>query len=166
MPTTSSPANAAEITLKDVADREFVLACVVGAPRERVWEAWTRPDQVARWLLGPAGRTMSVCEMDLRPGGAWRYGWSGPDNATRERRGKYQEIEPPERLVTTEFWGKGWPDTVNTLLLTEDQGRTTLTCRILYASSKAREEALATGMEQGMAASLQRLAEFLRATPP
>mgnify|MGYP000645735547 CR=1 FL=1 len=161
-----APARGAKITLKDVADREFVLTCVLDAPRDRVWEAWTRPEQVSRWLLGPEGWTMPLCEMDLRPGGSWRYGWSGPDGATMETRGKYQEIEPPERLVTTESWGKDWPETVNTLLFTEGQGRTTITCRILYASSKAREEALATGMEQGLAASLERLASHLRAPAP
>jgi uncharacterized protein YndB with AHSA1/START domain len=76
--------------------------------------------------------------------------------------GVYREIVPPERLVSTESWGGPWPETVNTLTLAENDGKTTVTLTILYPSKDAREAALQTGMKDGMAASFDRLAEYVR----
>ena len=78
------------------------------------------------WMLGPDGWTMPVCEIDLRPGGAWHFVWRGSDGTEMEMRGVYREIAPPERLVTTESWGGDWPETLNTLVLTEEDGKTTI----------------------------------------
>ena len=69
----------------------------------------------------------SAKHLDLRPGGAWRYVWSGPDDAELEMHGVYREITPPERLVSTESWGEDWPEMLNTLILTEEDGKTTAT---------------------------------------
>jgi uncharacterized protein YndB with AHSA1/START domain len=80
-----------------------------------------------------------------------------------EMRGVYREVTPPERLVSTESWGGDWPETVNTLTLAEENGQTTITCRILYPSKEARDAALKTGMKEGMALSFNRLAERLGA---
>jgi uncharacterized protein YndB with AHSA1/START domain len=74
----------------------------------------------------------------------------------------YREVTPPERLVSTESWGGPWPETVNTLTLVENDGKTTATLTILYPSKEAREAALKTGMKDGMALSFDRLAEYLR----
>ena len=78
-----------------------------------------------------------------------------------EMRGIYREVTPPERLVQTEKWGAEWPETINTLTLTEDNARTTITQRILYPSREARDAALKTGMKEGMSISFNRLEEYL-----
>lgn len=144
-------------------DREVETTYVVEAPRRLVFDAWTKPAHRLQWMLGPDGWTMPVCEIDLRPGGAWRCVWrSDEDGSEMEIRGMFQEVAPPERLVSTESWGGEWPETVNTLLLTEEQGRTTITERVLYPSKEARDAALGTGMEEGAACSFGRLAEYLR----
>jgi uncharacterized protein YndB with AHSA1/START domain len=143
-------------------DREIVATRVVDAPRKRVWEAHTSQEHVPRWVLGPEGWTMPVCEIDLRPGGAWRFVWRGRDGAVMEMRGVYREVAPPERLVQTESWGGDWPETLNTLVLTEENGRTTITATVLYPSKEAREAALGTGMKEGWSQSYDRLDEYLR----
>jgi uncharacterized protein YndB with AHSA1/START domain len=104
---------------------------------------------------------MPLCEIDLRPGGSWRYGWRAQDGSGMEMSGEYREIEEPERLVSTENWGGDWPETLNTLVLTEEDGKTTMECTALYPSREAREKAMATGMKEGWAASYDRLDEYL-----
>jgi uncharacterized protein YndB with AHSA1/START domain len=143
-------------------DREIVVTRVVDAPRRLVWEAWTSPEHLPRWMLGPPGWTMPVCEIDLRPGGAWHFVWRRADGTEMGMRGVYQEVTPPERLVATESWGGDWPDTLNTLVLSEEDGKTTITQTILYPSKDARDAALKTGMTDGMAVSFDRLAEHLQ----
>ena len=106
---------------------------------------------------------MPVCEIDLRPGGAWRFVWRHADGNEMAMRGVYREVVPPERLVNTESWGGPWPETLNTLTLSEEKGRTTMTQRVLYPSNEARDAALKTGMKEGMDVSYERLAEYLRA---
>lgn len=143
-------------------DRELVATRELDAPRRLVWDAYTRPEQAQRWMIGPPGWTLLVCEMDLRPGGEWRFVWRGNDGAQMEMRGVFREVLPPERIVNTEAWGGDWPETLNTVELREDSGRTTMTCTILYPSREARERALATGMKDGWAMSLDRLDGLLR----
>jgi uncharacterized protein YndB with AHSA1/START domain len=136
---------------------------VFDAPRHLVFEAWTKPEHLPHWLLGPEGWTMPVCEVDLRPGGAWHFVWRRADGTQMEMRGVYREITPPERLVSTESWGGDWPETINTLVLSEENGKTTMTNTVLYPSKEARDAALKTGMKDGVAASFDRLAEHLGA---
>jgi len=143
-------------------DREILGTRVVDAPRELVWEAWTNPEHVPHWLLGPEGWTMPVCEIDLRPGGAWHFVWRRSDGTEMGMRGEYREVEPPERLVHTESWGGDWPETLNTLILSEEDGKTTMAQTILYPSKEARDAALATGMTKGASISFERLDEYLR----
>jgi uncharacterized protein YndB with AHSA1/START domain len=104
-----------------------------------------------------------TCEIDLRPGGSWRFVWRHADGREMAMRGVYREVTPPERLVTTESWGGDWPETVNTLVLTEDEGRTTMTQTVLYPSKEARAAAVATGMKEGVSVSFDRLDDHLRA---
>ncbi|HKT60067.1 MAG TPA: SRPBCC family protein [Gemmatimonadales bacterium] len=137
-------------------DREVVITRVVDAPRRLVFAAWTDPKHIPNWL-GFEEWTMPVCELDLRPGGAWRYGWRSPDGSEMTMGGLVREVTPPERLVTTERWGPEWPETVNTLTLTESGGRTTVTLTITYPSKAARDAALETGMKDGMDLSFARL---------
>ncbi|HEV2734045.1 MAG TPA: SRPBCC family protein [Longimicrobiaceae bacterium] len=143
-------------------DREIAVTRVFDAPRRLVFDAWTRPEHVPNWMLGPDGWTMPVCEIDLRPGGAWRFVWRRADGGEMEMRGEYREVAPPERLVSTESWGGDWPETLNTLLLVEEDGRTTATQTMLFPSREARDAAFQTGMKEGMDRSFDRLDEYLR----
>jgi uncharacterized protein YndB with AHSA1/START domain len=142
-------------------DTEIVVTRVVQAPRKLVFTAHTEPKHIQRWMLGPEGWTMPICEVDLRVGGSWHFVWRGPDGASIEMRGVYQEITPPERLVSTESWGGDWPETLNTLLLIQEGSLTTITSQIRYISMEMRDAALKTGMAEGMSAGLDRLAEYL-----
>jgi uncharacterized protein YndB with AHSA1/START domain len=143
-------------------ERELVMTRVFEAPRALVFDCWTRPEHVQSWLLGPEGWSMPVCEIDLRPGGVWHFVWRQADGTEMEMQGEYREIVPPERLVSTESWGGGWPETLNTLVLTEEDGKTTATLTILYPSGEAREAALGTGMTDGVSMSFDRLEAYMR----
>ena len=143
-------------------DREFVFTRVVNAPRQLVFDAHTNPRHVPHWMLGPGDWTMPVCEIDLRPGGKWHFVWRNADGSEMEMRGEYREVSPPERLVNTESWGGEWPETLNELTLTEKDGKTTVTTRVLYPSKEARDAALKTGMADGMSLSYDRLDEYLK----
>jgi uncharacterized protein YndB with AHSA1/START domain len=153
--------HSAATTLTTPSDREIVVTRVVNAPRRLVWEAYTNPTHVPHWMLGPQGWTMPVCEIDLRVGAVWHFVWRRADGSEMAMRGVYQEIVPHERLVSTEAWGRDWPETINTLLLSEAAGKTTITSRVLYPSKEARDAALKTGMKEGMSESFDRLAEYL-----
>jgi uncharacterized protein YndB with AHSA1/START domain len=142
-------------------DREVVMSRMFAAPRRLVWDAWTNPQHVPHWMLGPEGWTMPVCEIDLRPGGGWRFVWRRADGNEMEMTGEYREISPPDRLVSTESWGGEWPDTLNTMVLTEEVGRTTMTLTMLYPSKEARDAALETGMKEGADQSFERLDAWL-----
>jgi uncharacterized protein YndB with AHSA1/START domain len=156
---TASNANATTYTTPS--DREIAVTRVFDAPRRLVFEAHTKPEHLKNWMLGPDGWTMPVCEIDLRPGGMWHFVWRRADGSEMEMRGVYKEVVPPEKLVSTESWGGDWPETVNTLTLSEQDGKTTLTITILYPSKEARDAVLNTGMKDGMNQSFERLAEYL-----
>jgi uncharacterized protein YndB with AHSA1/START domain len=144
-------------------DREVVVTRVVNAPRRLVFAAWTEPRHLQRWLTGPEGWTMPVCEIDLRPGGRWRYVYRKASGKEMTLTGSVLEVVPVERFVTTESWGPEWPDTVNTLVLTESEGRTTIALTITYVSKEARDAALATGAMDGMNCAFELLEELLDA---
>src|SRR5579883_1208765 len=143
-------------------DREVVITRVFDAPRQLVWAAWTDPRHLPHWLLGPDGWTMPVCEIDLRPGGAWHYVWRNGSGEVLDMHGIYREVTPPERLVNTERWGEEWPETLNTLEFAETNGKTTVVQTALFASKEVRDMALQTGMNDGVARSYKRLDEYLR----
>jgi len=149
-------------TFTTPSDREIAATRVFDAPRRLVYEAHTNPKHLPNWMLGPEGWTMPVCEIDLRPGGTWHFVWRKADGSEMAMRGTYKEVVPPEKLVTTESWGADWPETINTLTLTEKDGKTILTQTILYPSKEARDAALKTGMKQGMNVSFDRLAAYLQ----
>ena len=159
MATTNSPGRT---TFTTPSDREIKVTRVFDAPRQLVFDAHTKPEHIQKWMLGPEGWTMPVCEVDLRPGGAWHFVWRAADGTEMAMRGSYKEIVPPARVVTTESWGAEWPDTTNTLELSEKDGRTTLTVTILYPTKEARDAARNTGMTDGMTQTYERLAEYLQ----
>jgi uncharacterized protein YndB with AHSA1/START domain len=155
--------NSGTFTVTARGDREIVITRVFDAPRSLVFDAMTKPELVKRWLLGPAGWTMPVCEIDLRVGGAYRYVWRGPDGAEMGMGGVHREITAPERIVCTQLFDADWTggEAVGTMILTEKGGKTTLTNTILYNSRQARDAVLKTPMEQGMAVGYDRLEELL-----
>ena len=155
--------SAGTVTVTTPTDKEIVVTRIVDAPRRLVSEAWTNPANVPRWMLGPPGWTMPVCEIDLRQGGKWHFVWRLADGTEMAMRGEYKEITPPERLVSSESWGGNWPDTLNTLTLSEEDGKTRVSVSILYPSKETRDAALQTGMKDGISQSLDRLAAFLAA---
>jgi uncharacterized protein YndB with AHSA1/START domain len=147
-------------------DRQIEMTRVFDAPRPLVWDAYTKPDLVRQWLLGPPGWSMPVCDIDLRVGGKYRYVWRNDSDGTEMGMGGvYREIRAPERLVTTERFDQSWypGEGVGTLVLLEQGARTTLTLTMLYESREAREAVLKSGMEQGVAASYDRLAVLVAA---
>lgn len=154
--------NVGQLSVSTPSDREIAMTRVFDAPRHLVFEAMTRPELLKRWLLGPDGWTMPVCEVDLRVGGAYRYVWEKGDTRMGMG-GVFQEIAPPERIVQTEVFDDAWypGEAVNTTRLTEENGRTTMTLSVLYQSKEARDGVLASPMEEGVAASYDRLAELL-----
>jgi len=146
-------------------DREIVITREFDAPRALVWDAMSRPELLKRWVLGPPGWEMTVCEEDAHPGGAFRWAWSGPEGAVMSMSGVYREVVPPEHCVRTEVFEvgcvPGGGEQLATLVLTELGERTLLTITLLYESKEARDGAAASGMEQGMAAGYERLDEIL-----
>jgi uncharacterized protein YndB with AHSA1/START domain len=146
-------------------DREIVITRTFDAPRRLVFDAMSRAELLPRWLLGPPGWTMVVCENDLRVGGAFRHEWHGQDGKEMAMHGVYREVVPPERVVRTEAFDFGCPSQMGeqlaTLVLTEQGGQTLLTLTLLYPSKEARDATIASGMERGVAASYDRLEELL-----
>jgi uncharacterized protein YndB with AHSA1/START domain len=145
-------------------DREIVMTRDFAAPRRLVFDAFTKPELVKQWLLGPPGWSMPVCEIDLKVGGRYRYVWrQDSDGSEMGMGGVYREIVPQERVVCTEVFDEAWypGEAVGTLILSEQGGRTTVTQTVLYQSREARDAVLKSGMEQGVAASYDRLAELM-----
>ena len=141
-------------------DLEVVLTRRFDAPRELVFEAHTKPEHIKRWW-GPRAYDMPVCEMDFRPGGAWRFvHWA--DGEEYAFHGTYLEISPPERITWTFEW-EGMPGhaITETMVLTEQDGGTLLTTTSVYVSKEERDAMLQSGMEQGAAESMDRLDELL-----
>ena len=139
------------------------MARVFDAPRQLVFDALTKPELVRRWLLGPDGWSMPVCEIDLRVGGGLRYVWRHADGREMGMRGVYREIVRPERLVHTEVFDDPWypGEGMDTVVLVEASGKTTLTSTVRYASKKIRDAVLKSPMETGVARSYDRLDEVL-----
>jgi uncharacterized protein YndB with AHSA1/START domain len=155
--------NTGALKITTPTDREIVFTRVFDAPRELVFEAMTRPELLKRWLLGPPGWTMPICEIDLRVGGAYRYVWRSADGVEMGMGGIHREIVRPERIVCTQLFDEDWTggEAVGTLVLVERNGNTTLTNTVLDSSREARDAVLKTPMEDGMAAGYDRLAELL-----
>ena len=145
-------------------EQEIVMTRLFDAPRNLIFDAFTKPDLVKRWLLGPPGWSMPVCEIDLKVGGAYRWVWRRDSDGTEMGMGGvYREIVRPERLVFTEKFDEAWypGEAVGTLVLFEKDGKTTLTQAMRYESRQARDAVLESDMERGVAASYDRLEEIL-----
>lgn len=149
-------------------DREVKFERTFDAPRALVWDAMTRPELLKRWLFGPPGWEMTVCEGEPRAGAAFRWAWRGPAGEQIAMTGTIREIAAPERIVRTESFDMGCPsqagEQIGTMTLVEEKGRTRMTLVMVYPSKEARDGALASGMDQGMEAGYARLDGMLTAT--
>jgi uncharacterized protein YndB with AHSA1/START domain len=166
MPTTFEPA---DVTLPT--DTTVRVRRSFRAPRALVWRAHAEPSLVQRWMLGPPGWTMPVCEMDLRVGGAFRWRWrSETDGRAFGFHGEFREVVPPETLVHTEVYDPGdvggdmGEVALISLSLAEDAGVTTLTVVMDFFTKEARDAAVSTGMTGGMEMGYTRLDDLLRTT--
>src|SRR5256885_1375612 len=154
------PSDQLSVTFAALADptRRAILA--------RVAQGWATvlelPEPFKRWW-GPRRFTMTVCEIDLRPGGAWRYALRDNDTGCEDGwSGVYREIAAPERAVYTEGW-EAMPghDYLVTATYVEKDGKTTITSRLQYKSIEDRDGHLQSGMESGMRETYDRLGEHL-----
>src|SRR6478735_1143390 len=131
-------------------DTHVRITRLIEGPIDLVWRAHQEPELIQQWLLGPDGWRMSICEVDSRVGGAYRYEWEPLEGTKGERFGFDGEtllIEPPYRAVTTEHMaGTDYPTTLNDLSLFEEDGATLLTLLIEYPDAQTRDIILATGM--------------------
>jgi uncharacterized protein YndB with AHSA1/START domain len=156
--------NSETFHIKAHGDREIVVTRVFDAPRQLVFDAYTRPELIQKWLLGPDGWSMPVCEIDLRAGGKYRYVWRN-DSSGHEMGmgGVYREVVAPERILATEVFDEAWypGEALDTIVLSERDGKTTLTQTILYNSRETRDAVLKSPMQTGMAMSYDRLEKFL-----
>ena len=144
-------------------DLEVVIIREFDAPRDLLFRCHTEADLVRKWLLGPPGWTMPVCEIDARVGGKYRYVWKQDSGAEMGMGGLFRVIVRPERIVNTQLFDQDWTggETVGTMTLTESNGRTTLHNVVVYASKEARDGALMTGMMEGMQSAYQKLDALL-----
>lgn len=144
-------------------DREIEMTRVFDAPRNLVFDAWTKPELLKGWLGVRNGWSLAVCEIELKVGGAYRFVWHGPDGAEMGMGGVYREIVRPERLVATEKFDDAWypGEALDTITLVEHDGKTTLTTTVLFESQEARDVALQSDMERGVAESYDVLDELL-----
>lgn len=146
-------------------DRELVMTRVFDAPRELVFRAFVEPELLRRWLLGLPGWEMTVCDVDLRVGGKYRWVWRHEAGQEMGMGGVYLEIKPPERLVSTEKFDDPWypGEAVGTIELVEKDGKTTLMQTLRYESREARDAVLRSPMESGVEQSYSHLADLLAA---
>lgn len=143
-------------------DTQILITREFAAPKHLVYQAWTTPELIKRWWSGDRGEVTSV-EVDLRVGGTWRYVMvvrcgSEFDGSEVGFHGEFREIVPNERIVSTEIY-EGMPDgeAVNTLTLTEKDGRTTLTVLVQHSCQEHRDAHINSGMEDGLQEALDHL---------
>ena len=141
-------------------DRELVVTRILDAPRDRVFKAWTDPEQIARWW-GPQGFTTTSLEMDIRPGGTYRACMRSPEGTLYRRRGVYREIVAPERIAFTFAWedavGDLGPETLVTVTFAEQGGKTLLTLhQATFETVGGRDD-----HRRGWMSCLDRFAEYL-----
>lgn len=156
--------NTGSLKVTTPSDCEILLTREFYAPRQMVWDSFTKPDLVKRWF-GPRGWSLAVCEIDLKVGGHWRYVLQGPDGTKMGMRGVYREIMPLQRTVYTEsFDDFPGDEAIVTTTFVEQGGKTTIAANILYASQTVRDAVIQSGMEHGAAETYDKLAELLAAT--
>lgn len=159
--------NTGALKVTTPSDREIAMTRTFDAPRKLVFDAWTKPELLKRWLGVFGGWSMEVCEVDLKVGGKYRYVWRGADGSQMGMGGVYREVVPGERLVATEKFDDPWyeGEAVDTTVFVEQGGKTTVTTTVRYASRQVRDAVLKSPMESGVAKSYDALDEVLASAP-
>jgi uncharacterized protein YndB with AHSA1/START domain len=159
--------NTGALKVTTPSDREIAMTRAFDAPRRLVFDAWTKPELLKRWLGVFGGWSMDACEVDLKVGGRYRFVWRGPDGSKMAMGGVYREVVPGERLVATETFDDPWygGEAVGTTVFVEQGGKTTVTTTVRYASREVRDAVLKSPMESGVAKSYDALDQVLASTP-
>lgn len=146
----------------DPSDREHVIRRTFDAPARLLFEAYSKPEHLLRWF-GPEGYPLTLCEVDFRVGGRYRFAMTGPDGVQMQPfGGEYLEIVPNERIVYSDrFEAPDAEETIVTVTFEEVDGRTTLTLHTLFASAEMKRKHLGMGYEQGVGSSLDQLARLV-----
>ena len=157
--------NVGKLQVTTPSDREIAMIRVFDAPRSMVFDAWTKPELLKRWLVR-SGWTFPICEIDLKVGGKYRWVWRSPDGKEMGMGGVYREIVRHERIVATEKFDDPWyeGEAVDTMTFVEKGGKTTLTTTVLYASREVRDSVLKSPMEKGIAENYDNLDKVLAST--
>jgi uncharacterized protein YndB with AHSA1/START domain len=155
-----APTSSGTATVTLPTDRQILITREFDAPRHLVYKAWTTPELVKRWWHANRGQ-VTIAEIDLQVGGAWRYVSVTEDGMEVAFHGEYREIVPNERIVSTEVY-EGIPDAdqhaaLNTLTLSERDGRTLLTVLVEHPTKQGRDAHISSGMEPGMQDALDLL---------
>jgi uncharacterized protein YndB with AHSA1/START domain len=153
-----------ELMITMPSDREVSMTRVFDAPRKLVFDTWTKPELLRRWLGVRNGWTMTVCEIDLKVGGTYRYVWTKTSNGMEMGMGgEYREVVTPQRLVATERFDAPFDagEALDTTVLIEKDGKTTVTTTVYCESKEARDAVLGTGMAKGVEESYAKLDELL-----
>ena len=143
-------------------EREIVLTHEYAAPRERVFELWTQPEHIAEWY-GPDGFTTTTYQMDVRPGGVWRFMMHGPDGVDYPNRIDYTDVVRPERLEFVHGSKEDDPDAFRVTVTFEElkRGRTRVTSRLEFATAEERERTVAFGAIELGKQTFARAGEYL-----
>jgi uncharacterized protein YndB with AHSA1/START domain len=138
-------------------DTQILITREFNVPKALIYKAWTTPELVRRWWSAKRG-TVTVAEIDLRVGGSWRWVMVADDGAEVAFHGEYRELRPDERIVSTEVF-EGFPDgeSLNSLSLSEQDGRTTLRILVQHQSREHRDAHINSGMEAGLQDALDLL---------
>jgi uncharacterized protein YndB with AHSA1/START domain len=152
---------ASESEARAMQDREIVITRILNAPHELVFKVWTDPDHLIHWW-GPEGFTNTFHEIDVRPGGVWRFVMHGPDGVDYDNKVEFIEVVEPERLVYRhgDDTGESEPFHV-TVTFADDGGKTRLTLRMLFGSAAERDRSIGFGAVEGGNSTLDRLAAYL-----
>lgn len=151
-----------QLKLATPGDREIVITRRFACPQTLLWRVFTEPSLLRRWMLGPPGWSMPVCEIDLRVGGRYRYEWLNDDGRRMGVRGAFQEVVAPEWLVHSERFDDPWypGEAQITSIFREDGDYSIYEMRMLLESREGRDQVLKSGMDGGMEQGFQRLDEI------
>ena len=154
------------LTITLPSDREIAITRSFKAPAALIFDCWTIPALIRRWL-GPAEWVFITCEFDARVGGKWRFVTKGPDGTEMGSSGEVLEINRPDWIKTNEIYDMDWTggQTIVTNRISEEDGITTSVVTVLYANKEARDGAKATPMAEGMEMGFKRLEELLADMP-
>lgn len=153
--------NASRFKVTTPTDKEIQMMRVFDAPRHLVMEAFSKPELLKQWLLGPPGWEMVVCNVAKKPGDRYRYEWRNTATGHQFGTGGVCREITPERIVHTEVMDGQPGESLVTTTFIEDSGKTTVTMTLLFESRETRDVALKSGMERGVAASYDRLETLL-----